>query len=264
MRSKLGTSVLMPERGVEEAPGDNAVVVDRFREWLMEANSEFGFSVLFIGDTVPDFDADTTHGHIRFHQWIGDSWCMFFSHPKSFTPVCTTELGYVTRLKPEFEKRNCKIMGLSVDSIADHLAWGRDIADVMGQAPNFPIIGDPHLKIARLFGMLPARGEMMAEERTAEDNLTVRTVHIIGPDKTIKAMLTYPMSNGRNFHEMLRLLDAIQLTTRHDVVTPAQWEPGQDVMIAPRISNEEAQAKYPQGWTEPKPYVRFVAQPAEE
>jgi alkyl hydroperoxide reductase subunit AhpC len=230
---------------------------------LASAVSNFGFSLLLIGDIAPDFEADTTHGRIRFHDWIGDSWCMLFSHPKNFTPVCTTELGYLARLKPEFDRRNCRIIGLSVDPVEDHMEWGRDIADVMGHEPDFPIIGDPHLKIARIFGMLPATGEDAADKRTAANNATVRTVHILAPDKSIKAMLTYPMSSGRNFYEMLRLLDAIQISEPHPIVTPVQWERGQDVMISPKLSNEEAREKFPDGWIEAKPYLRYVPPPAD-
>jgi alkyl hydroperoxide reductase subunit AhpC len=184
---------------------------------------------------------------------------MLFSHPKNFTPVCTTELGYLARLKPEFDKRNCRIIGLSVDPVEDHREWGRDIAEVMEHEPDFPIIGDPDLKIARIFGMLPATGERTAYKRTEENNETVRTVHILAPDKSIKAMLTYPMSSGRNFYEMLRLLEAIQISERHPMVTPAQWETGQDVIISPKLSNEDAREKFPDGWIEAKPYLRYVA-----
>jgi alkyl hydroperoxide reductase subunit AhpC len=226
--------------------------------------SNFGFNLLLIGDTAPDFEAHTTQGRIRFHEWIGESWCMLFSHPKSFTPVCTTELGSIARLKPEFDRRDCKIIGLSADTVDDHLAWASDIAEVTGHAPNFPMIGDPELTIAKLYGMLPARGHRPGEKRPRHDNMTARTVHIIGPDKSVKAMFTYPLASGRNFQEMLRLLDAIQLSERYDVVTPAQWEPGEDVMIASRISNEEAKNKFPKGWTETKPYLRFVSQPPEK
>jgi len=260
MRSRLATSVLAHGDGDEE-PRNSVATGDHYRDWLMSAVHNFGFTVLLIGDVAPDFEAETTQGRFRFHQWIGDSWCMLFSHPKNFTPVCTTELGYVARLKPEFDKRNCKIIGLSVDPIEDHHVWSDDIADVMGKAPGFPIIGDADLKVARLYGMLAATGEKRAEKRNSSDNSTVRTVHIIGPDKRIKAMLTYPMSSGRNFFEMLRLLDAMQLCVLHDVVTPAQWTPGQDVIIHPRLTNQEAEAKYPQGWREAKPYLRFIPDP---
>ncbi len=261
MRSKLGESVLA---ATTEAASSSPGVGERFQDWLTSALSDFGFSVLLIGDKAPDFEADTTHGPLRFHEWIGESWCMLFSHPKNFTPVCTTELGYVARLRPEFERRNCKVIGLSVDPVEDHLAWGQDIADVMGMEPNFPIVGDRDLRVARLYGMLPASDAETSEGRTAQDNVTVRTVHIIDPDKTIRAMLTYPMSSGRNFFEMLRLLDSIQLSSRHPVVTPANWRPGQEVIISPRLTNEQAQAIYPAGWAEAKPCLRFVPQPRDD
>ncbi len=234
-----------------------------FQEWLSFAVADYGFSVLLIGDVAPDFQAMTTTGEISFHDWIGDSWCMMFSHPKSFTPVCTTELGALAQIAPEFEKRNCKIIGLSVDRVEDHREWARDIADVMGQAPNYPLIGDPELKIAKLYGMLPATGESLAIRRTAQNNKTVRTIHIINPDKTIAAMLTYPMTSGRNFLEVLRLLDSIQLSKRHKVATPVQWLPGNDVIIDASISDDEASRIFPDGWKAPKPYIRVVRQPSD-
>jgi alkyl hydroperoxide reductase subunit AhpC len=261
MRSKLSSSVLETTRqGVAEAAG----VGDRFRDWLTTALGDFGFSVLLIGDRAPDFYAETTIGPIHFHEWIDQSWCMLFSHPKCFTPVCTTELGYMARLKPEFDRRNCKVISLSVDGVGDHHAWGKDIADVMGAEPNFPMIGDRDLKVARLYGMLPATDDDDAAGRTAEDNKTVRTVHIINPEKRIAAMLSYPMSSGRNFLELLRLLDSIQLSSRHPVSTPVQWRPGQEVIISSRLTNDEAKAIFPAGWTEAKPYLRFVTEPREE
>jgi thioredoxin-dependent peroxiredoxin len=214
---------------------------------------------LRIGDVVPDFSADTTEGTIKFHQWIGSNWAILFSHPKDFTPVCTTELGYLAALKPEFDKRNCKIIGLSADSVSDHAAWSKDIQESQGHAPNYPIIGDADLLTAKLFDMLPA--EEIAGKRTAADNQTVRSVFVIGPDKKVKAMLVYPMSTGRNFDEVLRLLDSLQLTAKHTVATPVNWKPGQDVIIPTSVSDDDAKAKYPQGFKTVKPYLRFVSQP---
>ena len=214
---------------------------------------------LRIGDVVPDFSADTTEGTIKFHQWIGSNWAILFSHPKDFTPVCTTELGYLAALKPEFDKRNCKIIGLSADPVSDHAAWSKDIQETQGHAPNYPIIGDADLLTAKLFDMLPA--EEIAGKRTAADNQTVRSVFVIGPDKKVKAMLVYPMSTGRNFDEVLRLLDSLQLTAKHTVATPVNWKPGQDVIIPTSVSDDDAKAKYPQGFKTVKPYLRFVSQP---
>jgi alkyl hydroperoxide reductase subunit AhpC len=216
---------------------------------------------LQIGSTAPDFRAETTEGPISFYEWLGDSWCVIFSHPKDFTPVCTTELGFMARLKPEFDKRNCKILGLSVDSVDDHVRWSRDIADTMGQAPNYPMIGDSDLQIAKLYGMLPASAGETATGRTAADNATVRNVYIIGPDKKVKLVISYPMSTGRNFAEILRALDSVQLTAKHQVATPVNWQQGEDVIIVPSVSDEAAKAKYPGGWKAPKPYIRFVPQP---
>ena len=216
---------------------------------------------LQIGSTAPDFRAQTTEGPISFYDWVGDSWCVIFSHPKDFTPVCTTELGYMARLKPEFDKRNCKIMGLSVDSVDDHQRWSKDIADTMGQAPNYPMIGDSDLEIAKLYGMLPASAGTTATGRTAADNATVRNVYLIGPDKKVKLVISYPMSTGRNFAEILRALDSVQLTAKHQVATPVNWQQGEDVIIVPAVSDEAARAKYPDGWKAPKPYIRFVPQP---
>ncbi|MET1084594.1 MAG: peroxiredoxin [Burkholderiales bacterium] len=214
-----------------------------------------------IGDTAPDFTANTTQGEVRFHDWIGDSWAILFSHPKDFTPVCTTELGYLAKLKPEFDKRNTKIIGLSVDPVGSHEKWGKDIEETTGHAPNYPMIGDPDLSIAMAYDMLPASAGTTSEGRTPTDNMTVRSVFLIGPDKKIKAMLTYPMTSGRNFDEVLRLLDSIQLTAKHKVATPVNWKQGEDVIIAGSVSDEEAKQKFPQGWKAPKPYMRIVPQP---
>ncbi len=216
---------------------------------------------LQLGDTAPDFTAATTEGTISFHDWIGDGWAVLFSHPKDFTPVCTTELGYVAKLKPEFDKRNVKAIGLSVDSVEDHVAWSRDIAETQGVAPNYPMIGDSDLKIAKLYGMIHPNATGGAKGRTAADNATVRNVYIIGPDKKIKLMITYPMSTGRNFDEVLRVIDSLQLTATEQVATPVNWEQGEDVIILPSVSDEAAQAKYPDGWTTVKPYLRVVPQP---
>ena len=216
---------------------------------------------LQIGSTAPDFRAQTTEGPISFYDWVGDSWCVIFSHPKDFTPVCTTELGFMAKLKPEFDKRNCKILGLSVDSVDDHVRWSKDIADTMGQAPNYPMIGDGDLAIAKLYGMLPASAGDTAKGRTAADNATVRNVYLIGPDKKVKLVISYPMSTGRNFAEILRALDSVQLTAKHQVATPVNWQQGEDVIIVPAVSDEAAKAKYPGGWKAPKPYIRFVPQP---
>lgn len=216
---------------------------------------------LHIGDDAPDFIAQTTEGRIRFHEWIGDSWAILFSHPKDFTPVCTTELGYVARLKAEFDRRNCKLIGLSVDSVGDHERWAKDIEETQGHRPNYPIIGDTDLEVAKLYDMLHPNASGSAASRTATDNATVRSVFVIGPDKKIKAMIVYPMSTGRNFDEVLRLLDSVQLTARHKVATPANWKPGEDVIIAGSVSDEEAQARFPGGWKAPKPYLRIVPQP---
>ena len=216
---------------------------------------------LSIGSIAPDFEADTTEGHIRFHDWIGDQWAILFSHPKDFTPVCTTELGTMARMKPEWDKRNTKIIGLSVDPVDNHARWAQDIADTQGTAPNYPMIGDPELKVAKLYNMLPADAGTTSEGRTPNDNATVRTVFVIGPDKRIKLMLLYPMSTGRNFDEILRALDSVQLTARHRVSTPANWKDGDKVILSGAVSDEEAKALYPQGWETPKPYMRIVDQP---
>jgi thioredoxin-dependent peroxiredoxin len=212
-----------------------------------------------INDIAPDFTADTTEGKINFHEWIGNSWAILFSHPKDFTPVCTTELGYMASLKPEFDKRNCKIIGLSADPVSDHQGWAKDIQETQGHAPNYPLIGDPDLKVAKLYDMLGA--SETPGKRTAADNQTVRSVFLIGPDKKIKAMLIYPMTSGRNFDEVLRLLDSLQLSAKHTVATPVNWKPGQDVIIPTSVSDEDAKKKYPQGFKTHKPYLRTVTQP---
>jgi alkyl hydroperoxide reductase subunit AhpC len=216
---------------------------------------------LRIYDTAPDFTAETTRGTIHFHQWIGDGWAVLFSHPKDFTPVCTTELGYMAGLAPEFAKRNTKIIGLSVDPVTNHAKWAADIEETQGHAVTFPMIGDPELKIAKLYDMLPAEEGETCDGRTAANNATVRTVFVVGPDKKIKLTLSYPMSTGRNFDEVLRVLDSIQLTAAHKVSTPVNWKPGDDVIISGSVSDEEAKATYPDGWRAPKPYLRIVAQP---
>jgi len=216
---------------------------------------------LAIVDTAPDFEADTTEGKIRFHDWLGNSWGVLFSHPKDFTPVCTTELGAMARLKPEFDKRNTKIIGLSVDPVDIHKKWSQDIRDVVGFAPNYPMIGDTDLKISKAYGMLPAATSGTAEGRTAADNQTVRNVFIIGPDKKIKLILVYPMTTGRNFDEVLRVLDSLQMTAKHRVATPANWKQGEDVIIAGSVSDEEAKKVWPQGFRAPRPYIRYVPQP---
>jgi alkyl hydroperoxide reductase subunit AhpC len=216
---------------------------------------------LRINSEAPNFTAETTQGKIDFHQWIGSGWAILFSHPKDFTPVCTTELGYMAGLKPQFDKRNTKIIGLSVDPVGNHSKWAKDIEETQGHAVTYPMIGDPELKVAKLYDMLPAEAAGSAEGRTPADNATVRSVFIIGPDKKIKAMLTYPMSSGRNFDEVLRLLDSCQLTAKHNVATPVNWRPGQDVIIPPSVSDEQAKQKFPAGWKTLKPYLRVVAQP---
>jgi len=216
---------------------------------------------LRIGDTAPDFEAGTTEGPIHFHQWIGDSWAVLFSHPKDFTPVCTTELGYMAKLKPEFDKRNTKIIGLSVDPTDRHSKWSEDIKETQGYAPNYPMIGDPDLKISKLYGMLPAELDGTSEGRTPADNQTVRNVFVIGPDKKIKLILVYPMTTGRNFDEVIRVIDSLQLTAKHKVSTPVNWKQGEDVIIAGSVSDEDAKKTYPAGWKSPKPYIRIVPQP---
>ena len=216
---------------------------------------------LHLGDTAPDFTAETTEGSISFHDWMGDGWAVLFSHPKDFTPVCTTELGYVAKLKPEFDKRNVKVIGLSIDSTDDHGAWAKDIEETQGQAPNYPIIGDSDLAVAKAYGMIHPNVTGGAKGRTAADNATVRTVFVIGPDKKIKLMITYPMATGRNFDEVLRVIDSLQLTAKHQVATPVNWKQGEDVIIVPAVSDEDAKKKFPGGWKTLKPYLRVVPQP---
>jgi alkyl hydroperoxide reductase subunit AhpC len=216
---------------------------------------------LAINDTAPDFEADTTEGKIRFHDWLGDKWAVLFSHPKDFTPVCTTELGYMAKIKPEFDKRGVKIIGLSVDPVDKHSGWAADIKETQGYAPNFPMIGDPDLSIAKAWGMLPASASGDVSKRTAADNQTVRNVFVIGPDKKIKLILVYPMTTGRNFDEVLRVIDSLQLTAKHKVATPVNWKHGDDVIIAGSVTDEDAKKTYPQGWKSPKPYIRIVPQP---
>ena len=214
-----------------------------------------------IGDTAPDFEAETTEGTINFHDWLGDSWGVLFSHPRAFTPVCTTELGYLASIKPEFDKRGVKIIGISVDPAENNIGWSKDIEETQGTAPNYPIIGDSDFKVAKAYGMLPADVEGEATERTPAQNATVRNVYVIGPDKKIKLVLIYPMTTGRNFDEVLRVIDSLQLTANHAVATPAQWQPGEDVIIVPAVSDEEAKGKFPQGWRALKPYLRLTPQP---
>jgi thioredoxin-dependent peroxiredoxin len=215
---------------------------------------------LRIGDTAPDFEADTTEGRIRFHNWVGDSWAVLFSHPKDFTPVCTTELGYMAKVKPEFDRRDVKIIGLSVDPASDHERWARDIEETQGSAPNYPIIGDADYKVSKLYGVLPASTEGDPHERTPADNQTVRNVFVIGPDKQVKVVLVYPMTTGRNFDEVLRVIDSLQLTANHKVSTPVNWRQGDDVIIAGSVSDDEAKALFGK-WDSPKPYIRIVPQP---
>ncbi len=217
---------------------------------------------LQINDVAPDFEADTTEGRIRFHEWIGDSWVVLFSHPKDFTPVCTTELGYMARIKPEFDKRNTKIIGLSVDALQDHDRWANDIAKSQGTAPNYPIIGDPEFVVSKLYNMLPASTSGDPAKRSPADNQTVRNVFVIGPDKKIKLILVYPMTTGRNFDEVLRVLNSLQLLPKHKVATPANWKPGEDVIISGSVSDDEAKKIYPQGWKAPLPYLRMVPDPS--
>jgi thioredoxin-dependent peroxiredoxin len=229
---------------------------DPFLDWLKE-----GFMTLRINDTAPDFEAQTTTGPIRFHEWLGSSWGILFSHPKDFTPVCTTELGYMARLKPEFDKRNVKVIGLSVDPVDAHSQWANDIKETQGYAPNFPMIGDPELKVAQAWEMLPADLTGSCEGRTPADNQTVRNVFVVGPDKKIKLIMIYPMTTGRNFDELLRVIDSLQLTAKHKVATPVNWKSGEDVIIAGSVSDEDAKKQYPAGWKAPRPYIRIVPQP---
>jgi alkyl hydroperoxide reductase subunit AhpC len=218
--------------------------------------------LLTIGDTAPDFEADTTDGHIQFHDWIGDSWAVLFSHPRDFTPVCTTELGYMASIKPEFDSRGVKILGLSVDPTDNHDKWAADIEETQGTAPNYPIIADTDFAISKAYGMLPPETEGDPTERTPAQNATLRNVFVVGPDKKIKLVLIYPMTTGRNFDEVLRVVDSLQRTSQHAVATPAQWQPGEDVIIAGSVNNDQAKEKYPEGWDEPKPYIRIVPDPA--
>jgi alkyl hydroperoxide reductase subunit AhpC len=216
---------------------------------------------LTIGDTAPDFEAETTEGKIRFHDWIGDSWAVLFSHPRDFTPVCTTELGYMARIKPDFDKRNTKIIGLSIDPLDNHEQWAADIEETQGTALNYPLIGDPDFTVAKLYGMLPADVAGEATERTPAMNQTVRNVFVVGPDKKVKLILVYPMTTGRNFDEVLRVIDSLQLTAKHAVATPVNWKPGENVIISGSVSDEQAREKYPDGWESPKPYIRIVPAP---
>jgi len=216
---------------------------------------------LQLGDVAPDFEIDSTEGRIKFHDWLGNGWAVLFSHPKDFTPVCTTELGYMAKLKPEFDKRNTKIIGLSVDPVDSHKKWAADIEETQGHAPNYPMIGDPELKIAKLYGMLPASTAGTSEGRTPADNQTVRNVFVIGPDKKVKLVISYPMTTGRNFDEVLRVIDSLQLTAKHRVSTPVNWKQGEDVIIAGSVSDDEAKTIYPDGWKAPRPYLRIVPQP---
>jgi alkyl hydroperoxide reductase subunit AhpC len=216
---------------------------------------------LQIGDTAPDFRAETTEGPISFHEWVGDSWAVLFSHPRNFTPVCTTELGYMARIKPEFDRRGVKVVGLSVDPVENHAGWAADIEETQGHAPNYPIIGDGDFEVSKLYGMLPASTSGNPLERTPADNQTVRNVFVIGPDKKVKLILVYPMTTGRNFDEVLRVIDSLQLTANHKVATPVNWQDGDDVIIVGSVSNDEAKETYPDGWKEPKPYMRIVPQP---
>jgi thioredoxin-dependent peroxiredoxin len=219
---------------------------------------------LQIGDIAPDFQADTTEGPLSFHEWIGDSWAVLFSHPKDFTPVCTTELGTMARAKPEFDRRNVKILGISVDSVPDHQRWKEDIKETQGAAVNYPLIGDTNMSVAKLYGMIHPNAEGVASTRTAADNSTVRSVFVVGPDKKIKLMIQYPMTTGRNFDELLRVIDSLQLTSKYAVATPANWKRGEDVIIVTSVSDEDAKKRFPDGWTAPKPYMRIVKQPGDK
>jgi len=227
---------------------------------LVEAKEEWKMA-LQIGETAPDFEAETTEGRINFHDWMGDSWAVLFSHPKDFTPVCTTELGYMAKIKPEFDRRNVKIIGLSVDPVDKHSKWAEDIAETQGQAPNYPMIGDSDFNVSKLYGMLPAGISGDPAERTPADNQTVRNVFVVGPDKKVKLVLVYPMTTGRNFDEVLRVIDSLQLTAKHKVSTPVNWHQGEDVIIAGSVSDDEARHTYPGGWKAPRPYIRIVPQP---
>jgi thioredoxin-dependent peroxiredoxin len=236
-------------------------IAKSFPHILISSHTREGFMALQINDTAPDFEAETTEGKIRFYDWAGSNWVVLFSHPKDFTPVCTTELGTMAKLKPEFDKRGVKIIGLSVDPVENHKKWSGDIKDVVGFEPNYPMIGDTDLKVSKLYGMLPASTAGTSEGRTPNDNATVRNVFIIGPDRKIKLVLVYPMSTGRNFDEVLRVIDSLQLTAKHRVATPANWKQGEDVILTAAVTNDEAQKLYPQGWKSLKPYIRVVPQP---
>jgi thioredoxin-dependent peroxiredoxin len=256
--------LLVEARGIAEsgmiaptAPDVGAKHVPAVQTWAFGKEDEMS---LQIGETAPDFEAETTEGKIRFHDWIGDSWAVLFSHPKDFTPVCTTELGYMATIKPEFDRRNVKIIGLSVDSTGDHDAWAKDIEETQGVAPNYPIVGDADFKVSKLFGMLPADTSGDAKARTPADNQTVRNVYVIGPDKKVKLVLVYPMTTGRNFDEVLRVIDSLQLTAKHKVSTPVNWQQGEDVIIAGSVSDDEAKELFGE-WEAPKPYIRIVPQP---
>jgi thioredoxin-dependent peroxiredoxin len=256
--------LLVEARGIAEsgmiaptAPDVGAEHVPAVQTWAFGEEDEMS---LQIGETAPDFEAETTEGKIRFHDWIGDSWAVLFSHPKDFTPVCTTELGYMATIKPEFDRRNVKIIGLSVDSTGDHDAWAKDIEETQGAAPNYPIVGDADFKVSKLFGMLPADTSGDAKARTPADNQTVRNVYVIGPDKKVKLVLVYPMTTGRNFDEVLRVIDSLQLTAKHKVSTPVNWQQGEDVIIAGSVSDDEAKELFGE-WEAPKPYIRIVPQP---
>ena len=241
-------------------PFTSTIVLKAAEKAASAATREISMAIQ-IGETVPDFEAQTTEGPIRFHDWIGDKWAVLFSHPKDFTPVCTTELGYMAKLKPEFDKRGTKIIGLSVDPVDRHASWAKDIEETQGYAPNFPMIGDPDLTVSKLYGMLPASAGSTSEGRTPADNQTVRNVYVVGPDKKLKLMIAYPMTTGRNFDEVLRVIDSLQLTAKHKVSTPVNWKQGEDVIISGSVSEEEAKATYPNGWKAPKPYIRIVPQP---
>lgn len=235
--------------------------IEKERKHMSTLTATETISMPLINQTAPDFSAETTQGMIRFHEWIGNGWAVLFSHPKDFTPVCTTELGTMAKLNPEFAKRNTKIIGLSVDAVSDHWKWIADIEETQGARVNYPMIGDPQLTVAKLYGMLPADSGDRSAGRTAADNATVRTVFVIGPDKKVKLQLSYPMSTGRNFDEILRVLDSLQLSAKHQLSTPANWKPGEDVIISGSISNDEAWKRFPNGWNQPKPYLRIVPQP---
>jgi len=235
--------------------------LSKFSSDLHRAKFKEEVMALQIGEVAPDFEAETTEGRIRFHDWIGDSWAILFSHPKDFTPVCTTELGYMAKMKPDFEKRDVKIIGISVDPVDDHKRWANDIKETQGYAPNYPIIGDPDLSVAKLYGMLPASTGGTSQGRTPADNMTVRNVFVVGPDKKIKLVIVYPMTTGRNFDEVLRVIDSLQLTAKHKVSTPVNWKQGDDVIISGSVSDEEAKKVYPNGWKAPRPYLRIVPQP---